>query len=53
MQKLEKDANLEQVIEKINEIVDFLAENPNLDMAIAPDVKAYFDGLGGNAYEKA
>ena len=46
MEKLKNDANLEEIIAKINEIVEKFGEKPE-EMYIAPNVKSYFDELGG------
>lgn len=48
MQKLEKNATNEQIIAKINEIIEHLeAQTPVGGVEMAPNVKAYFDELGG------
>lgn len=48
MQKLEQDATNEQIIAKINEIIEHLeAQAPVGGVEMAPNVKAYFDELGG------
>lgn len=49
MQKLEENATYEQIIAKINEIVEqFQPKEASVGYEIAPNVKAYFDELGGN-----
>ena len=48
MQKLEENATYEQIIAKINEIVEqFEPKTATASYEIAPNVKAYFDELGG------
>lgn len=46
MEKLKNDANLEEIIAKINEIVEKFGEKPE-EMYIAPNVKSFYDELGG------
>ena len=46
MEKLKNDATLEEVIAKINEIVEKFDEKPE-EMYIAPNVKSFYDELGG------
>lgn len=53
MEKLEKDANLEQIIAKINEIIEVITQNnietviPFDEKTLSADVREYFDGTGG------
>lgn len=46
MEKLKNDANLEEIIAKINEIVEKFGDRTE-DMYIAPNVKSFYDELGG------
>ena len=46
MEKLKNDANLEEVIAKINEILERF-DNKTEEMYIAPNVKSFYDELGG------
>ena len=49
MEKLKNDATLEEIIAKVNELIekfDELGEQPE-EMYIAPNVKSYYDELGG------
>ena len=47
MEKLQNDATLEEVIAKINEIVERFDDKTE-EMYIAPNVQKYYDGLGGD-----
>ena len=48
MQKLEQNATNEQIIAKINELIEHLeGQTPVGGVELAPNVKAFFDELGG------
>lgn len=50
MEKLKNDASLEEIIAKVNELIEkfeeFKVEKPE-EMYIAPNVKSFYDELGG------
>ena len=51
MQKLEKDAKIDEIISKINEIVEKINDNGSIiefdPETMNSEIKSYFDGTGG------